>query len=69
MPPRSGTTWSDEEIAALKRLAEARTPLWKIAVKLKRTEAGIEHKLRAEGLARHGDKPAAATASDRHREA
>ena len=45
-----GTSWTNEEVAELKRLAKENTPTPLIANKLNRTESAVENKAQAENI-------------------
>ena len=45
-----GKRWSPEETAILKRLIKGNTPTRVIAIKLKRTESGVESKTQNLGI-------------------
>jgi len=47
---KTGTRWSDAEVARLKALAEGNTPTRVIALKLQRTPAAVQSKASDEGV-------------------
>jgi hypothetical protein len=47
---RTGTRWTDAELARLKTLAEGNTPTRVIALKLQRTAAAVQSKASEEGV-------------------
>jgi hypothetical protein len=46
----SGQEWTDEDVQALRELAEGNTPVGVMSVKLGRTEDAIRDKAQAEGI-------------------
>jgi hypothetical protein len=47
---RTGTKWTDADVARLKTLAEGNTPTRVIALKLQRTPAAVQSKASDEGV-------------------